>query len=194
MLGDTNLAPKTSRTVLYRGAKFDFEEVTVERPGSPPLRRQVVRHPGAVVIVPLLAGPGGTGIVLIRNWRVSLETWLFELPAGTLERGEDPALCARRELREETGYEAATLRPLGRFHTSPGLSDEVMWAFLALGLTPGPQRLEADEQISVHPTPWGRALGMIPNGELTDAKSMLALMLAEKLLGPGGESLGLSPH
>jgi len=188
MLGDTNLAPKVTRAVLHHGAKFDFEEVTVEHPGAAPLRRQVVRHPGAVVILPLLPGPE---VVLIRSWRVSLETWLYELPAGTLERGEKPAACAHRELTEETGYHAATMRPLGRFHTSPGLSDETMWAFIAEGLTPGPQRLEADERITVHPLPWKRAMHMISTGELTDAKSTLAMMLA---LTFGDNSRGLTPH
>lgn len=185
MLGDTNIRPKVTRALLHRGAKFDYEEVTVHRPGAAPVKRQLVRHPGAVVVLPLL---DNGDVVLIRNWRASVEGWMWELPAGTLERGEEPAACAARELREETGYQAATIRALGRFHTSPGLSDEVMWAFVATGLAAGPQRLEAGEQIGVAVTPRARALGMIASGDLTDAKSMLALLLAER--GADGPPLG----
>ncbi|GJQ29293.1 MAG: ADP-ribose pyrophosphatase [Phycisphaerae bacterium] len=178
MLGDTNIVPTVTRRLLHAGAKFDFEALTVTDPSGRSITRECVRHPGAVVVVPVLGSRIDPRIVLIQNWRASVETTLWELPAGTLEPHEEPAACAARELIEETGFQAATLTPLGRFHTSPGLSDELMWAFSATGLTPVGQHLEADERITVHPTPIGRVFEMIRQGILMDAKSMLALFMA----------------
>ncbi len=143
-----------------------------------PLNRDIVRHPGAVAIVPVLETPGGNQIVLIKNWRISVEQWVYEIPAGTLEKDEAPADCAARELEEETGYSAATITPLCRFYTSPGLSDELMWVFLATGLKPVGQRLEVDERVTVHPTGMNQAFSMIESGFLVDAKSIAALLLA----------------
>lgn len=195
MLGDTNSDPDesganpkpadapgtaVSRRVLRHGAKFDFEVVTVPDSSGKTLEREVVRHPGAVVILPLLDTPAGPHLVLIRNWRVALEQWLWELPAGTLERGEDPAACAQRELIEETGYRAATITPLGRFYTSPGFSDELMWAYVATGLTPGATDLEDDERVTVHPVDLESCFQMLERGELMDGKSALTLLRAAR--------------
>jgi ADP-ribose pyrophosphatase len=212
-------SPKIAgRTLLHRGKKFDFELLTVERPGGRTLQRENVRHPGAIVIVPILEDPAlGTpalragslnpdpdparragapkSIVLIRNFRISLAQPLLECCAGTIERprlpdqhgqpagfgpGEPPDLCAARELIEETGYQAATLIPLGWFYTTPGLTDEQMFAFAATGLTHVGQKLEEDESIDVEIVPAARALDMIRTGELRDAKSMLAILLADR--------------
>ena len=169
-----------ARRVLFKGAKFDFVELSIPARGGATLKRQYVQHPGAVIILPILEGPE-PAVVLIRNRRHAVPADLYELPAGTLEKGEEPLKCAARELREETGYTAATISPLGWFYTSPGLSDEKMWAFVARGLTPVGQALEPDEHLTVHPTPATRALGMIQSGELVDAKSMLTLMWAARL-------------
>lgn len=170
-------APSTtpSRTTIHKGRKFDFELVTAELAPGKVLTREVVRHPGAVLILPLL--PDGR-VVLIRNRRIAVDAWLYEFPAGTLEPGEDPADCARRELVEETGYRAERMEPLVTFYTTPGLTDERMHAFIATGLTPVGQALEEDEHIEVHPTPVADALAMLDRGDLTDGKSILALLLA----------------
>lgn len=173
--------PRVSRTLIHKGRKFDFEFCRVVD-GDGSQDREVVRHPGAVVILPLLQTPEGPKVVLIRNWRIALEAWSLELPAGTMEPPEPAAACAARELIEETGYRAATLTHLGRFHTSPGLSDELMSAYLATGLSPaGGQDLEADERIRVEPTPLPRCWELLASGELMDAKSMLTLLLAQQL-------------
>lgn len=183
---ESNSSRVLARRVLRRGAKFDFELLTIRGPGGATLDREIVRHPGAVVVLPILQAPGEPDrVVLIRNHRPSVDRWLLELPAGTREKGEDPARTAARELEEETGYRAATIEPLGRFYTSPGLSDELMWAFVARGLTPVGQRLEPDESVSVHPTPvplvaaW---LDAAPDAQerIEDAKSMLTLTLASR--------------
>jgi ADP-ribose pyrophosphatase len=174
-----------TRELLFKGAKFDFERLTMKTGDGQTLVRQTVRHPGAVVILPVLEKPNGLSIVLIRNWRISVERWLYELPAGTLEPGEKPEVCAARELEEETGYAAATITPLCRFYTSPGLSNELMWAYAATGLRQVGQRLEPDEWVTVHPTPVPDALAKIDSGDVTDGKTILTLLLARQrgLLG-----------
>lgn len=169
-----------SRRLIHKGRKFDFEMVSVQRPSGRVIEREVVRHPGAVVIVPIL--PDGR-VVAIRNYRIAVGQRLTEFPAGTLEPPESPATCAARELIEETGYEAATLAPLGWFHTTPGLTDEKMYAFAATSLKHIGQRLEEDEDIQVVTIATSEALAMLDQGATggwSDAKSMLALLLAER--------------
>lgn len=175
------------RTLVRKGAKFDFEVVTIDAGDGRTLDREIVRHPGAVVILPILEAPGeATRVVLIRNDRVSVGRRLWELPAGTREAAESPLQTAARELEEETGYAAATFRLLGRFYTSPGLSDERMWAFVARDLTPVAVRPEPDERLSVHPTAVRTVLAMIEraadegedDGRIEDGKSMLTLLWA----------------
>jgi ADP-ribose pyrophosphatase len=176
------------RRVIHRGAKFDLEMAEWAGPSGRLIRREVVRHPGAVIILPLLEGVGRPPrLVLIRNFRVPLGRELLELPAGTLGKGEAPAACAARELEEETGYRAggagaaggaASLAPLARFYTSPGLSDELMHAFVARGLTHVGQKLEEDERVAPAVMDAAEALAMAEDGRLMDAKSMLVLFLA----------------
>jgi ADP-ribose pyrophosphatase len=173
-----NDSPRPGRHLIHKGRKFSFEQVTITGPDGRTLTHDLVRHPGAVVIVPILQGTHGPEVVLIRNWRPSVETWVWELPAGTLELNEEPEKCAGRELEEETGFSAATIRYLTRFYTSPGLSDELMWAYAAQGLTPVGQRLEADERVTVHPTPVSKVLSMIASGELADGKSITGVLMA----------------
>lgn len=170
--------------------------VRIERPGRKPLDREMVRHPGAVVVVALLESPPGPpmgqpALVLIRNTRWALsgkdgrpET-LWECCAGTIERdahgqSEDPLECARRELIEETGYRAEHWTSLGWFFTTPGMTDERMHAFFARGLSHVGQKLEDDEAIQVECVPVADAWRMVDRGELRDAKSMLAVALAAR--------------
>jgi ADP-ribose pyrophosphatase len=179
----TNKPPDVAparRELLVRGAKFNYERLTYAGPDGIDVSRECVRHPGAVIILPLLHSQEGPRLVMIRNWRFSVESWLYELPAGTLEPGEDPAACAARELSEETGYEAVSIRPLCRFLTSPGLSDELMHAYIATDLRHVGQHLEADERVTVHPTPIGECLDMVRAGAITDAKTMLTLLWAHR--------------
>jgi ADP-ribose pyrophosphatase len=164
-----------SRRLLHRGQKVDFLEVTVEGKGGATLVRELVRHPGAVVIVPRL---DDGRFVFIRNRRFAVGEVLLELPAGTLGAGEDPAECAKRELVEETGYVAAAVERLGAFYTSPGFADEEMHAFLATGLSLATQALEDGEEITVEIFSAERAARLARDGELRDAKSIAALHLA----------------
>ena len=166
--------------VLHHGAKFDFERVTFVGNDGREVSREIVRHPGAVVILPILEIKGQEPrVILIRNFRTTVGKELWELPAGTREPGEDPAKTAGRELLEETGYDSATMVELGRFYTSPGMSDEFMYAYVAQGLVEVGQHLEADENITVHPTALSAAFAMIERGEIQDAKSVLTLLWAQ---------------
>ena len=119
-------------------------------------------HPGAVVVLPIL--PDGK-VLLIKNYRYAVGETLLELPAGTLERGEEPINCAGRELIEETGYTAGRLKSMGSFFSSPGILSERMYAFAAYDLRPGEQQLEDGEQIESAPTDWDDVIDRIRSGD-----------------------------
>lgn len=175
---------EVGRETLHTGKKFSFERVRVRssRSGAE-FSREVVRHPGAVVILPVLETPEGPRVVMIRNWRLSLGRAILELPAGTIERGEAPEACAPRELIEETGFQARELRPLTSFLTTPGLTDELMHAFLATDLSPVGQAMEVDENMTVEPVPIdgpGGVWDLIDRGEIADAKTLLTLLWARR--------------
>jgi ADP-ribose pyrophosphatase len=136
--------------------------------------REVVRHPGAVVILPML---DAKTIVLIRNRRFAIEADLIELPAGTLNPSEPPIDCAGRELEEETGYLAGRLVPLGSFFASPGILTEKLYAFVATGLEKSQQQLDEGEQIEPLITSMEEAIEMVKDGRIQDAKSIATLML-----------------
>lgn len=135
--------------------------------------REIVRHPGAVTIVPVL---DDGRVCLIENYRIAVERTLWELPAGTREPNEPPAETAMRELAEETGYRARSIHELTTFLMSPGILDETMHVYLATGLTPGATAHEAGEQITVRPVDWAEAMEMIRDGRIQDAKTVAGLL------------------
>ena len=142
------------------------------RDGTTELREMVV-HPGTVVLVPVL---DDGRLVLIHNRRFAVERTLLELCAGTLEVGEDVAVCAVRELQEETGYRAARVEPLLSFYASPGGSNERVHVFVARGLVAGAQQLDPAEQIEVVLVPLTDAVELIAKGEIEDAKSIASIL------------------
>ena len=160
--------------IVFSGRKIELRLVEIVRPDGQTAQRELVVHPGAVVI---LAFTGAGEVVLIRNTRFAVGRELWELPAGTLEPPESPTDCAVRELREETGYQAARIEPLGQYYTTPGFCTERMHAFLAGELTHVGQALEAGEQIRVELVPLRRAQEMMLSGEIADAKTIAALGL-----------------
>lgn len=135
--------------------------------------RDTVQHPGAVAILPLV---DDDHVCLIRNYRIAVDKTLIELPAGTLETGEDPAITAARELIEETGYRAQQVEKLREFTMSPGILNERMHLYLARGLTSGATALEAGEEIETFVVSWDEALQMAYDGTIEDAKTLVGLM------------------
>lgn len=135
--------------------------------------RDLVLHPGAVVILPFIS-PGK--ILLERQFRWSVKGDLWEIPAGTREKGEKPLICAKRELEEETGYRAARWTLLARFYPAPGISDEVMWLYRAEKLSPGKMNLDADEWMETHVVSVRLALAMIRDGRIRDGKTITAVL------------------
>lgn len=166
--------------MIHEGIKFRLETVRFEGPGGRPIEREVVRHPGSVILVPVL---DSDSVVMIRIRRLSLDRVLLEFPAGTLTPGEDPHVCATRELSEETGYRAATLEPVGRFYPATGMSDDLMHVYVARGLSPGEADLEDDEFIEPEVVPVREIDAMIASGTLVDGKSITAWTLARGALG-----------
>jgi ADP-ribose pyrophosphatase len=167
------------RQIAWRGPLFSVEVLRLRDEQGREHQREIVRHPGAVAVVPVLdGGPGKpSSLVLIRNERIAVERALWEVPAGKLEAGEDPVEAARRELAEETGYRAGSLRSLGTFYTSPGFTDECMHVFAAGALEPGSQALEGGEQIEVHVRTVEQVLEMIADGSIVDGKTLAAILL-----------------
>ncbi len=157
------LATRRFRVVRHRLAGPDGRELV----------RDTVQHPGAVAILPLV---GGDQVCLIRNYRIAVGKTLIELPAGTLEPDEDPAVTAYRELIEETGYRADSIEKLREFTMSPGILNERMYLFLAQGLTAGPTALEAGEEIDSLIVSWSDAMRMVYDGTIEDAKTLVGLM------------------
>src|SRR5262245_44450436 len=167
-------------TVLLQTPRF-----TVVRESYPASRggvkaREIIRHPGAVVIAPLL---DDGRVCLIRNYRVSVKRTLIELPAGTLEPPEEPHVTAERELAEETGYRAAKLALLHAFYLSPGILDEKMHLFLATGLTEGKPHREAGEEIENLLVPLKEAVAMIFRGQIEDAKTIVGILWTNQWRG-----------
>jgi ADP-ribose pyrophosphatase len=160
-------------TVLFQGSRFRVERLIQTTPDGVEHVKEVVKHPGAVTLLPLL---DDGRICLVQEYRVSVGQTLIELPAGTLEPGEDPAVAARRELAEETGYRAGRIEHLATFYMSPGVLDERMVLYVATALEPGPMDLDAGEDIRPLLTTWPEALAMVADGRIRDAKSMLGLL------------------
>jgi ADP-ribose pyrophosphatase len=165
--------PRPLSRPAWSGRRIAVDLVESQDPAGGTVDREVVRHPGGAVILPLL---DDGRIVLIRNHRVSIEETLWELPAGTRGPGEDLAEVAGRELEEETGFRAARIEPFGWFFTTPGFTDERIDAYLAEGLVPGPQRLEDGESIQVVPLPLDEVLRMIDDGRIRDAKTIAVVL------------------
>ncbi len=144
----------------------------------------MVRHSGASAIVPVLEAEGKDPVVLlIRQYRYAAEGFLYEIPAGRLDEGETPEECARRELKEETGYSASDLKLLTTIFTTPGFTDERIHLFVASGLIAGTSALESDEILEISPTPMSQALEMIRSGVIKDGKTIVGLLLAARAAG-----------
>ena len=163
---------------IYTGRVVRLDVDTVRFPDGSTGQLELIRHPGAAAIVPCASDPpeADPTILLIRQYRYATGGELWEIPAGTLDPGEDPEVCARRELLEETGVTAARLQRLTSIWTTPGFTNEVIHLYLATGLTMGQPSRERDEFIEVVPQPLSRVLALIRDGEIRDAKTVVAIL------------------
>lgn len=172
---------------LYSGKVISVDLDSVRFPNGTVGDLEMVRHPGASAVVPFLdpLDSPDPRIVLVRQYRYATGGYVHEVPAGRLEPGENPKDCARRELREETGYSAQDLIPLTTFYTTPGFTDERIHLFAATGLSEGDSETESDEILDLAPVTLSQAMAMIASGELIDGKSMIGVLFAERFLRRG---------
>jgi len=157
---------------IYQGKVFRVEQDEVRLPNGLTGSREVVRHPGAVGILALKEEK----ILLVRQYRYALGRETLEIPAGKLDWGEEPEVCAIRELREETGYQGK-VEKLGEIATSPGFTDEIIHLYRAADLVWAPLTTDDDEFINVESVPLAEAAEQARRGEITDAKTALAILL-----------------
>jgi ADP-ribose pyrophosphatase len=168
-----------NRSTVFSGLVVDVEQMDVLIGDQGWYTYQIVRHPGGAAILPL---HDDGSITLIRQLRPATGDFLLELPAGRLSPGEDPQLCAARELVEETGLKADSIKSLGILHSSPGVFDEVIHLYLATGLTQGEAAPEDYEEISCIRIPLEEAIALAAEGGITDGKTIAALLRAERML------------
>lgn len=164
-----------SKTLINRGIVVNTRRDEALRPDGKPCIREVVEHPGGVVILPLL---DSGEIIMVEQWRYPLGKTLIEVPAGKLERGEDPFEAAQRELLEETGYKAHQWEPMHYIYTAPGFCDEKLYLYKASALElihPHAQGDE-DEFLDIHKLTPEEALMLVREGRITDSKTLCLLL------------------
>ncbi|RPI08898.1 MAG: NUDIX hydrolase [Zetaproteobacteria bacterium] len=171
----TPSAPRDARKEIYRGRVVNLNLETVTLPNGATIDLEVVRHQGAAAIVPL--ADDGT-VLLIRQYRHAAGGYIYEIPAGKIEPGEDPLDCAAREVEEEIGHRASRLDHLVTFFTTPGFTDEVIHVYLATGLVPGTQSLGRDEVLDVVEMPLEEAIRRVADGTIRDGKTIVGLQTA----------------
>lgn len=161
------------RKVVFKAPRFDLEQVVEILPDGGELHRTIVRHPGAVVVLPIL---DDGRVCMIETYRVAIDRWHLELPAGTMDKGVSPGDLAALELREETGFHAARFVLLHTFAMSPGILDEKMHLFLATGLKEGPTAREEGEQMKNVLLSWPQIDRLLRDGQIADAKTLVGLL------------------
>ena len=158
---------------VYQGKIVNLHVDTVRLDSGRSVVREVVRHPGGVVALPVL---DDGRLLLIRQFRYPLQKFILEFPAGKLDSNQPPLETITRELEEESGYRAGSIEYQFSFYTTPGISDEIIHLFLATNLTPVSQRLEEGEHITVEAYSADQCLEMIRAGQIADGKTILALL------------------
>jgi ADP-ribose pyrophosphatase len=165
-----------SRRLVYKGSVFWVTSERVIEPSGVRVLREVVRHTGSVVILATLEGPGEPRVLLERQYRHAADSYLWELPAGRIDKGEQALAAAKRELLEETGYKARRWKKILKFYASPGFVAEPMTVFWARDLTPGPAQPEADEVIEQRLVLLSKAVRMVLRGTIRDAKTISGVL------------------
>ena len=163
---------------VYTGKVITLKVDTVEIPGQGYQKRELVEVGGAVGIVAIT---DDNKVVLVKQFRKPIEKPIFEIPAGKLEKNESPKECAERELKEETGYSAKNIKLIHKFFTSAGFSNEILFVYLATGLTPGENNLDADEFLDVYEIELEEAYNMVLKNDVEDAKTSIGLLLVKDM-------------
>jgi ADP-ribose pyrophosphatase len=171
-----------SSKTIFRGPIFSLVSEEVVEPQNICVRRDIIRHPGAIVVLAVDDSKGAPWVLLERQFRYAAEAFLWELPAGRIEPGENKLAAAKRELLEETGFTANKWRKALWFYPSPGFLDETMNVFLAQGLKPGKAQPEEDERIAVRFFPLQQAVQMAMSGKIIDGKSIASILWLENKL------------
>ena len=170
--------PLPERRVIYRGRKVDLALQPIRLADGSKADREVVIHRGAVALVPMV---DRDHVCLVENFRYAVGRTLLEIPAGTLDPGESPDATAGRELAEETGYQARSIRRVAEWYVSPGVMNERMYLYLCEDLEPGPTDHQPDETLKPVVLPWSEALRLVLEGTIEDAKTRLALLLCDRM-------------
>ena len=160
-------------TIVYHGKKFNVLKKPIMLPSGKKVVKEIVEYPGAAAILPLVSE---NTILLLKQYRVALDSWIIEIPAGTLKPNETPLECAMRELEEETGFKAKEWVKMLEIYTSPGYSNEILHIFLAKGLKRGVKKPEESEILENIYLTLDEALNMVERGEIKDAKTIIALL------------------
>lgn len=168
-----------SSDLIYTGKTIQLRVDTVEVPNKGYQKREIIEHNGAVAIVAITED---NKIVLVKQYRKAIEQFLYELPSGKIEIGETPLDCAIRELKEETGYSVDGLKLIHKYYTAPGFSNQLVFIYLAKGLTSGKTQLDEDEFLEVYEIDLEEAYKMVCQNEICDSKTVIGLLLTKELI------------
>jgi ADP-ribose pyrophosphatase len=172
------------RRPIFDGRIVKLSVDTVRLPNGNVAELEMIRHQGAAAAVPVDAD---RNVLMVRQYRHAAGGWLLEVPAGKLDPGEPPEVCALREVEEETGFRPEKLIPMGWIFTTPGFTDEKIWLYAATDLQAARQELEVDEVLTVETMPLDRAVALAAGGEIRDAKSVCALMRVSHFIHGGAQ-------
>jgi ADP-ribose pyrophosphatase len=164
---------------IFSGKIINVRVDTVELPNGNTSTREIVEHPGGVGIIPITEN---REVIMVRQFRKPVDEICLEIPAGKLNYGEDPYECGVRELEEETGYKAKNIQSLGHFYSTPGFTNEILHIYMATGLYKGEVKLDEDEFVETETIPLDELVDMVMNGEIRDAKSIIAILKASQLM------------
>ena len=163
------------KTKIYQGRIIDLSVETVTLPNGATAELELITHPGASAVVPM---KDDETVIMIRQYRHAVGGYIYEIPAGKLDPGEDPRDCAIREVEEEIGYKVGTLEPLLSFFTTPGFTDEIIHIYLGKDLTPGTQNLGEDEVLEIIEMSLAKTIDLINDGTIKDGKTIIGLQAA----------------
>ena len=168
---------KLSSEEIFDGVAIHLFRDEILLPNGNKGVREVIRHPGAVCVIPVT---DDGDVIFVNQFRYAFNKVTLEVPAGKLEKGEDPLEAAMRELSEETGIEANRIIPMGALYTTPALMDEIIYMYIATELTQGEQHLDEDEFVNAVKIPLSKAVDMVMSGEIRDSKTQTMILKADK--------------